>query len=118
MNKYIYGFFLTVLAILLNKVDSAGQLNDEVKYCQISASYSYNTDLTAESFSFGKQHEKAADSLFKACKVKYAFERKNNLYLTDALNYFHGLGWKLITVYTVMAENPNLHRYYYVLKRE
>jgi hypothetical protein len=82
MKKNTQELLFITVSMLLFQLNSAGQLNEEVKYCQISASYSYNNDLTAESFSFGKQHEKVADSLFKTCKEKYAFEKKNNLYLT------------------------------------
>jgi hypothetical protein len=118
MKTHIRGIFLIAALILLKRTESAGQINQDVKYCQISASYSYNNDLYVKNFTLGKGYEKTADSLFEVCKVKYAFDQKHLLFLTDALNFFHTLGWNLVTVYTVPAVNPNLNRYYYILKRE
>jgi hypothetical protein len=118
MKKYIQGIFLITFSILLSRTESAGQINEEVKYCQIYASASYKKDLEVEHFLLGRKYEKTADSLFAVCKTKLAFENKGGLYLTDALNFFYALGWKLVTVYPVLAVNPDFSRYYYVLKRE
>ncbi len=118
MKKCIQRIILITLSILLNQSESAAQINEEVKYCQIAAAYTYNNDLYATGFTFGKQYEKTADSLFAVCKTKYAFKDKNVLYLTDALNYFNSLGWKLVTTFPVTASSLDLNRYYYVLKRE